>query len=131
MINKLDILKYAKRFLRERRVSYDRRLIHPTRDWLIALSCFFAIILAGGAYNAAQFVSYRTIDVNEQPVTDTPITYNQALVDQVLRDYQERRMQYDALQGARFSIESDSEIQPASSEPIEATDSEDGGLRLE
>lgn len=71
--------------------------MHPVRDWLVGLLCFFTVIVVGGAYSAHQFITFRNLDMYEKALNEQTVKYNEVLVDRVLKEYEHRETQYNAL----------------------------------
>lgn len=138
MISTQDLLSLGGGLLRKRRVSYDKRVIHPTRDWLIGLLFFFTIIIAGGCYSAYQFVTYRNITVHETVVSETIVKYNSVLVTRMLEQYALRKANYDGVLrvAASMPVEDVSastteEVEEGTEAPLESASSTEEVVREE
>lgn len=80
-------------------ISYDKRLTHPVREWLIGLACFTAIIALGSAKGVYDFLTYQNEDTTGGTFAGTVVRYNDVEAKQALSRYRARKDAYDALQG--------------------------------
>lgn len=116
-MNKQNLLSLAKGFAKNKRISYDKRIMHPVRDWLIGLSCFFTLVIAGGAYSAHQFITYRNLNIYEGSLNEQTVKYNEVLVERVLGEYAKREEAYQALQTVEIGVQAPEEEGATSTEP--------------
>lgn len=82
------------------RGRYDKRTVHPVRDWLFGLFVFVMCITVGGAGSALAFMKYYHISVVEAEYTEPIVQYNEKLIAKVLELYGERKADFMALQKA-------------------------------
>lgn len=81
-----------------RKAVYDKRIMHPEREWFIGLFLFAAIVTAGGIQSAHTFMAFQEIDTNGGTQTEPVVRYNQPLVQNALQTYEKRSEVYMALQ---------------------------------
>lgn len=135
-MNKKTLLTRLGGLVSHKEATFDKRMIHPLREWLIGVFFFLVIIIIGGAYSALLFVEYKNIAADENASQDPVVRYNQVLVEHMLTQYQARSEAYDAFTtniGATASeenvmqsdpITSTSTVASSSPEVIETTEEE-------
>ncbi len=98
MIDKNDILRFAKHVYTRGQGVPDRKLLHPKRDWAIGLSVFLLIVFAGGVLSTNLFEAYKNVQTRKVDVAIQIPVYKELLVKTVLEKYSERSEMYDSLQ---------------------------------
>ncbi len=94
MANK-DILNTFKNALHSKEGSFDKRTMHPVRDWFIGLFIFVSILVLGGIQSALVFVDYRNIEIGAgNAETSDGVSYNGSLVHLALEAYRAKALQY-------------------------------------
>ena len=116
MNNKNNSLKNILKTLAHKRVQYDKRLIHPEREWLMGLFVFVAIVICGGMVDAFIFIQYQNLDVSPKNIATQSVTYNKAAVQKALEAYSLRTAAYMQLQNNSAGTQVPVEV--ASSTPI-------------
>lgn len=116
MNNKNNSLKNILKTLAHKRVQYDKRLIHPEREWLMGLFVFAAIVICGGMVDAFIFIQYQNLDVSPKNIATQSVTYNKAAVQKALEAYSLRTAAYMQLQNNSAGTQVPVEV--ASSTPI-------------
>lgn len=99
MIDNILTLLKLENLLKGRRSSYDKRIMHPTREWLVGLGIFSVIVIVGSVQSAHSFSVYQNIRSKEGGVFQEKIThYNQALAQTALGIYIQKEEQFKLLQ---------------------------------
>jgi hypothetical protein len=98
MISKKGILARLQSIVKSGQASFDKRMTHPVREWMIGLAFFSIIVAVGATHNALVFVNYRNINTEEGTYGQSVTHYNATLVQKVIGIYRERKTAYDALQ---------------------------------
>lgn len=121
MLNKKGILIQVSNMFKAKPASFDKRIMHPVREWLIGLALFLAIVIMGGTQSALMFVMYKNVDTHREANTEPLTRYNGLLVGNVLQEYRERKNAYAAYQNVEASVQSieTEQIDTASSTPVE------------
>jgi len=94
MITKEYILQHLQRAFKTRRAVYEKRMMHPVRDWLIGLTLFLLVVLIGGTQTAFMFVTYRNINTDGGTYEEALPRYNALLVENMLKKYEARKDAY-------------------------------------
>ncbi len=97
MITPHNILAMVKRMMRKNNGYVERCITHPVREWWIGLFVSVILLCSSGVYAVYLFWSTnaRTTDTTEVAVETA--TYDQKLINQVLTQYHERQVRYEAL----------------------------------
>jgi hypothetical protein len=140
MIDTKDILKMATHVFKRGQGFYDKRSMHPTREWLIGLFIFMVMICAGGAQSAYTFIRYQNLNTEGGEFRDSMVQFNPSLADEGIKLYTKRKEAYDAIRGMVVNekpavvetIENTatSSVPVTTSEPEVATTSTSGGPTL-
>ena len=114
MITKADIVKLTKKIRRQARRLPDRRLMHPERDWLVALALAGLVLLGGGLAAFWQFTGYLDID--------SQVSVDHTSVPVLQQDDLERAL--EAMRSRNANFEAIQATVPATTTPTIATTSE-------
>lgn len=115
MMKKINFTKKVITFLHSRRNFYGKQMMHPTREWLLGLSFFAIVVIAGGIINAHIFLTYLNVKTDEGIFKEEIETYNKALAKTALNIYEERKTNYLALQDSGMAEIIVVEVQATSS----------------
>lgn len=77
---------------------YDKRIMHPVREWLTGLTIFACIVCAGSAFSIHTFMSFQDIRIAEGTSDVLTVRYNQVLAQNALSLYNQRKSNYQSLQ---------------------------------
>ncbi len=121
MISKKDIFGQVSSAFKAKPASFDKRIMHPVREWLFGLTLFLVIVIIGGTQSALMFVMYKNVDTHREANTEPLTRYNGLLVGNVLQEYRERKNAYAAYQNVEAPVQSieTEQIDTASSTPVE------------
>jgi hypothetical protein len=100
MIDTKDILKMATHVFKRGQGFYDKRSMHPTREWLIGLFIFAALIIIGGVQAAYTFVEYQNISTEGGSFTESMVQFNSTLSENAITTYSKRKDAFTKLQGS-------------------------------
>jgi hypothetical protein len=138
MIDSKDILKMAKHVFKRGQGFYDKRSMHPTREWLIGLFVLVVLIIVGGIQSAYTFLQYQNITTDGGSFNESIAQFNSALSEKAIATYLKRKEAFTKLQG-EVPIQRPVEIKVATSsvatttpevETSVATSSTSGGAPL-
>lgn len=77
---------------------YEKRMLHPLREWFIGVSVFLLCVLSATAHSAYTFIKYESVNIDTVTIsTESTIRYNRTLVETVLGRYQERAQEFSAI----------------------------------
>lgn len=97
MITKTDIIKMAKKIVKRTRHIPERRVIHPSREWMTGLAVATLLLTAGFTYAGFTFL-YQLAVLDRDVIVDTNIVrYRQDLVGEALKSYRFRKTQFETL----------------------------------
>lgn len=96
MKNKNIILSVL-HFFTKRNNQYDKRVIHPTREWLLGLAIFLALVAIGGIFCLQTFLFYSNLNTDGVESKDSVPVYNGALVHTALEIYTQRKNDFMSL----------------------------------
>lgn len=99
MISKKDISKLVRHIRRKDKGKSDKRLIHPTREWLIGLVVALVLCLGATAYSVSLFFTQSAAVGDLEQVETRTTKYREESVRTVLEKYGARKVQFDALRG--------------------------------
>lgn len=99
MIDSKDILKMAKHVFKRGQGFYDKRSMHPTREWLIGLIIFTVLIIAGGVQGAYTFLQYQNLNTDSGSFNESIVQFNSALSEKAIVTYSKRKEAFTKLQG--------------------------------
>ncbi len=99
MIDPKDILKMATHVFKRGQGFYDKRSMHPTREWLIGLFIFVVLIIAGGIQSVYSFLQYQNLSTDGGSFTESMAQFNSALTEKAITNYGKRKEVYRQLQG--------------------------------
>lgn len=99
MIDKKTILKIAEHVFKRGQGFYDKRMMHPTREWISGLFVFMIVVGLGAIQSGHTFLSYQNIQTEEGTFQEAIPKYNQALAKTVLDMYTKRQEVFFELQG--------------------------------
>ena len=101
MIQKIDIIKMARHIVRRSSGRVDMRIMHPVRDWGVALLVAVLLFCGGGVYAGSTFLN--ELDVTDRvytPKVDTA-SYDYDVIASVLSEYHIRVETFNALRADR------------------------------
>jgi hypothetical protein len=105
-----------------RKDRYEKRMLHPLREWFIGIVLFAFCVLSAAAHSAYSFVLFESVSIHTvTAVEEEAVTYNKTLVDTVLTRYQEREGRFNTLLGALPPIAPqipEVDTQASSTEPV-------------
>lgn len=77
---------------------YEKRMIHPVRDWFIGLTVAIACIFAAAGHSAYTFLIFEDISISTYTgAGDETVAYKKTLIDTVLGRYAERANTFSVL----------------------------------
>lgn len=100
MINKETLAALVGGVFKNKPGAFDKRMIHPVRDWFMGVTFFLLVVIAGGVYSAFLFVEYRNIATDKNASQDPVVQYNEVLVNNMITQYEMRRSSYVALKSS-------------------------------
>lgn len=131
MITKEDILKMAIRVSRRSRNIPDNRLIHPEREWSLAVVVFVLLLIAIFTINAKRFAYFNNIESQLSGDASSAVEYKYGTMREVLDSYGGKALRFEELRlGAGQSV---GETLPNSPLPSNSTTSNNavgGGLEV-
>lgn len=85
--------------VRRNRGASDPQIMHPMREWVIGIG-FTVLVVVAGSVLAASFYNYYD-DKRDAvvTVTETPVPYNAAQIEQALERYRTKQFEYDLILG--------------------------------
>lgn len=99
MSNKFNIKDlFQKRFGKRHSRSYDKRLIHPVREWLLELAVFSLVIAVGSALSVRDFLRYQNITVEGGVFQGSVVPLNEQQISKALDIYAQKADAYLKLQ---------------------------------
>lgn len=98
MFTKADIIAMTNRIVRRQKGIAEPRIIHPYREWYIALSVSMLVAFVGIGYNAYLFRYYHAIEQHTVPSEATEVEYDVDMVKEVVALYQVRAQQFISAQ---------------------------------
>jgi hypothetical protein len=103
-MKKFNILKMAKHISKSKNGKYDRRILHPEREWIIGISFFLILSFAGSIFSARLYVRYSNVDsVNVSSAEDLVDNSSLTLIKEVIEQYDKREEQFNEI-ASRKSI---------------------------
>jgi len=97
--DKTQLLKMARHVFRRSSGVPDKRLLHPRREWAIALICFGLILIIGSIVSAQSFTRFRSLDTSGGMANVTVPRYNETQVTEVIETYRAKEAAYNELVG--------------------------------
>lgn len=98
MINKTKLQDLTAHLLKKDRGRFTKRELHPTRDWLLGLGIFFALVCIGGLQSAHQFLSYKNVSIAGGTFSEPVTVYNKAAAEKAVTVFTERKRMFGELQ---------------------------------
>lgn len=130
MIEKDDITQMVKHILRRERGIPDRRIMHPSREWLIGLSLATLLLLTTATYAGYAFFIKTSAAALRPNAESDVVRYKQEAASEVLTRYQEKKQQFASLRANTPVNEievsaSPDETTATTSEPLAEDDTEE------
>lgn len=100
MISKHDILEMAKHIARKDRGRADRSLMHPAREWSVALTVTLVLGVGGCWWAGLSYLSYQDLLDQETEGYVETVGLKEELVDAALDKYADKRREYERLKVA-------------------------------
>lgn len=97
MITKEDILKMVTKVSRRSRNIPDSRLIHPEREWSLAVIVFVLLLVGIFILNAKRFAYFSNIDGQLSDETSSAVDYKYGTMREVLDNYGEKTLLFQEL----------------------------------
>lgn len=120
MIQFSDITDRLRQIARGGTSRFDRRLMHPAREWYSGLSVALLLLLAGGWYSTNTYITYR--DLNPEATDSAPpaVVYRESQVERALILIEERSRTFAAITSAAAtsSIPSQTDATAAETTPV-------------
>lgn len=132
MIKTKDITKFAKDiFSRNRGARRDGRLLHPERDWVLIITCFLVLFIAGSSISWWHFHTYRTLGDSIEGTNEAELPhFSTRAVQQINETYTSKEENF--LQQIERSSENNSTNLEVDTEQQASADvGEDNGLNIE
>ena len=98
MMNKINFLFHIVGLRKRHHSAFDKRIIHPVREWTVGLILFLLIVIVGGMQSAFLFVAYRNLSTDGGTYEEPVAKYNAILVENMLKNFGEKKAAYEALQ---------------------------------
>ena len=98
MIDTKDIVKMATHVFKRGQGVYDKRTMHPTREWFLGLFIFLVVVIAGGAQSAYMFSRYQNLNVDGGQFNQSMVQFNSSLAEKAIALYTKRKEAFTALQ---------------------------------
>jgi len=121
MFDKKIVAKILVLFSQQGHSPYDKRTMHPKREWFLGLLVFLLIVIAGGLESAHVFLQHQNIRADQGAYEGTVIEYSEVLADNVLAVYTKRKDVFFALQENTQPIQV---VTPEVSAPTASTSTE-------
>lgn len=112
MINKKDIVIMARKIARRGKGRHDRKIMHPSREWLVGLGLLLVALLVGGFINAERYLHYHTLETHITPSKPDGETYRVQEAAKAIGTYTARMDAFSAL----------IEMKPVSPTPTDSVD---------
>ena len=97
MITKEDILKMVTKVSRRSRNIQDSRLIHPEREWSLAIIVFVLLLVGIFTLNAKRFAYFNNIEAQLSDETSSAVEYKYGTMQEVLDSYGEKTLLFQEL----------------------------------
>ncbi len=97
MITKEDILKMVTNVSRRSRNIPDSRLIHPEREWSLAIIVFVLLLIGIFTLNAKRFAYFNDIEGQLSDDASSAVEYKYGTMREVLNSYGERTFRFQEL----------------------------------
>lgn len=99
MIEKKLIKKMVEHIFHPHKKEFvDNNLMHPEREWSIGLLIGMVLVLMGGWWSVYSYMQYNEVSIeNVDSVAPDSFVYRASVVEEVLKNFSERKKNYDSL----------------------------------
>lgn len=98
MIETKDILKMATHVFKRGQGVYDKRTMHPTREWFLGLFIFSVVVILGGIQSTYSFSRYQNLNTDGGQFSQSMVQFNASLAEKAIALYTKRKEAFTALQ---------------------------------
>lgn len=97
MIDFSDISQRLRQLTHSREPTYDRRIMHPAREWYTGLVAALLVIAAGAWWATVTYVTYRDLTPEADTAAVPVVVYRESQVERALTLIDERSRTFAAL----------------------------------
>ena len=97
MMNRQDFTNLARRIFRPQTGMGTPRAMYPAREWTIGLLVAVIIIVGSALWSAQTYLKYQDASVTEVGVEVETVVYRKSLVEDALKEFDQRKMDLDLL----------------------------------
>ena len=77
--------------------SYDRHIMHPEREWFVAVAIGLVLFAIGISWNVSTHLQFKNVAISTAPETEETVVYRASLIESALSDFETRKLQYEEL----------------------------------
>jgi hypothetical protein len=77
--------------------SYDRHIMHPEREWFVAVFIGLVLFAIGISWNVSTHLQFKNVAISTVPESEETVVYRESLVESALADFETRKRQYEEL----------------------------------
>jgi hypothetical protein len=97
MILKINFSKIIHSVLKREPSHYDKRTMHPAREWLFGLLAFSVIVGVGGVISLQTLSQYQNLKIDAGTFEEKVPSYNAVLIEKVINMYRLRQDTFNNL----------------------------------
>jgi hypothetical protein len=98
--------------------SFDRHIMHPEREWFVAVFIGFVLFAFGISWNVSTHLQFKNVAISSTPEVEQPVVYRAGLVESALNDFEVRKREYEQLKQSLLVRQVAVPVVPNTTEPV-------------